>query len=77
MVIAIIIVLWATSLLPEFMTALLFLDVYKRQVLLLGRQLVQNVPFLKKYTIPEPVAGGLLVALALLVLKKSMGWRCV
>jgi len=42
-------------------------------VLLLGRQLVQNVPFLKKYTIPEPVAGGLLVALALLVLKKSMG----
>ena len=44
-------------------------------VLLLGRQLVQNVPFLKKYTIPEPVAGGLLVALALLVLKKSMGWE--
>jgi ESS family glutamate:Na+ symporter len=26
-----------------------------------------NRPFLKKYTIPEPVAGGLLVALALLV----------
>ncbi|XNM66400.1 sodium/glutamate symporter [Escherichia coli] len=41
-------------------------------VLLLGRKLVQIVPFLKKYTIPEPVAGGLLVALALLVLKKSM-----
>ena len=41
-------------------------------VLLLGRKLVQTVPFLKKYTIPEPVAGGLLVALALLVLKKSM-----
>ncbi len=38
-------------------------------VLLLGRKLVQTVPFLKKYTIPEPVAGGLLVALAL---KKSM-----
>lgn len=35
-------------------------------VLLLGRKLVQTVPFLKKYTIPEPVAGGLLVALALL-----------
>lgn len=32
-------------------------------VLLLGRKLVQTVPFLKKYTIPEPVAGGLLVAL--------------
>lgn len=44
-------------------------------VLLLGRQLVQNVPFLKKYTIPEPVAGGLLIALALLVLKKGMGWE--
>jgi len=44
-------------------------------VLLLGRKLVQGVPFLKKYTIPEPVAGGLLVALALLVLKKSMGWE--
>lgn len=43
-------------------------------VLLLGRKLVQNVPFLKKYTIPEPVAGGLLVALALLVLKKH-GYR--
>ena len=41
-------------------------------VLLLGRKLVQTVPFLKKYTIPEPVAGGLLVALALLALKKSM-----
>ncbi|STV85726.1 Sodium/glutamate symport protein [Klebsiella michiganensis] len=26
-------------------------------VLLLGRKLVQTVPFLKKYTIPEPVAG--------------------
>ena len=31
-------------------------------VLLLGRKLVQSVSFLKKYTIPEPVAGGLLVA---------------
>ncbi len=40
-----------------------------------GRKLVHSVSFLKKYTIPEPVAGGLLVALALLVLKKSMGWE--
>ncbi|MEF5660875.1 sodium/glutamate symporter, partial [Escherichia coli] len=39
--------------------------------LLLGRKLVHSVSFLKKYTIPEPVAGGLLVALALLVLKKG------
>ncbi len=44
-------------------------------VLLLGRKLVHIVPFLKKYTIPEPVAGGLLVAIALLVLKKSLGWE--
>lgn len=44
-------------------------------VLLLGRKMVHSVPLLKKYTIPEPVAGGLLVALALLVLKKSMGWE--
>lgn len=27
-------------------------------VLLLGRKLVQSVSLLKKYTIPEPVAGG-------------------
>lgn len=41
-------------------------------VLLLGRKLVNGVSLLKKYTIPEPVAGGLVVALALLVLKKSI-----
>lgn len=40
-------------------------------VLLLGRKLVHSVPFLRKYTIPEPVAGGLLAAIALLVLKKA------
>lgn len=40
-------------------------------VLLLGRKLTQSVSLLKKYTIPEPVAGGLLVAVALLVLKKA------
>lgn len=28
-------------------------------VLLLGRKLVQSVSLLKKYTIPEPVAGGI------------------
>lgn len=44
-------------------------------VLLLGRKMVHTIPFLKKYTIPEPVAGGLLIALALLVLKKSVGWE--
>lgn len=44
-------------------------------VLLLGRQMVQKIPLLTKYTIPEPVAGGLLVALALLILKKSIGFE--
>ena len=38
-------------------------------VLLLGRKLVKSVPFLERYTIPEPVAGGLLVAALLLALK--------
>ncbi|MEH0886886.1 sodium/glutamate symporter [Enterobacter sp. UNJFSC 003] len=41
-------------------------------VLLLGRKLVHGIPLLKRYTIPEPVAGGLLVAIALWALKKSM-----
>ncbi|MDC9590540.1 sodium/glutamate symporter [Xenorhabdus sp. XENO-10] len=44
-------------------------------VLLLGRKLVQSVTFLEKYTIPEPVAGGLLVALVLLAVKQSTGWE--
>ncbi|MFV3403533.1 MULTISPECIES: sodium/glutamate symporter [Pseudomonas] len=38
-------------------------------VLLLGRRLVARVGFLRAYNIPEPVAGGLLVALALLALR--------
>jgi ESS family glutamate:Na+ symporter len=44
-------------------------------VLLVGRKIVHATPFLKKYSIPEPVAGGLLAAIALLILKKSMGWE--
>ncbi|MDX8001071.1 sodium/glutamate symporter [Xenorhabdus sp. Reich] len=44
-------------------------------VLLLGRKFVQTVPFLGKYTIPEPVAGGLLVALVLLAVKQATGWE--
>ncbi|EYU15400.1 sodium/glutamate symporter [Photorhabdus luminescens] len=56
------------------------LDVYgtlvaSALVLLLGRKLVQSVPFLEKYTIPEPVAGGLLVALILLAVKQTTGWE--
>lgn len=38
-------------------------------VLLLGRSLVARVGFLRTYNIPEPVAGGLLVALILLALR--------
>lgn len=44
-------------------------------VLLLGRKLVKSVPFLERYTIPEPVAGGLLVAALLLALKSFMDWE--
>lgn len=43
-------------------------------VLLLGRKLVQSIAILKRYTIPEPVAGGLLVALILLLLKTTLDW---
>ena len=38
-------------------------------VLLLGRGLVARIGFLRTYNIPESVAGGLLVALALLALR--------
>lgn len=44
-------------------------------VLLLGRKLVKSVSFLEKYTIPEPVAGGLLVALVLLLLNRLFHWE--
>ncbi|HBK50817.1 MAG TPA: sodium/glutamate symporter [Pseudomonas sp.] len=38
-------------------------------VLLLGRGLVARIGFLRAYNIPEPVAGGLVVALSLLALR--------
>ncbi|WP_282354085.1 sodium/glutamate symporter [Pseudomonas rustica] len=38
-------------------------------VLLLGRGLVTRVGFLRNYNIPEPVAGGLVVALVLLLMR--------
>lgn len=38
-------------------------------VLLLGRWLVARIGFLRVYSIPEPVAGGLLVAALLLALR--------
>lgn len=40
-------------------------------VLLVGRKLVNCSSFLKTYSIPEPVVGGLLVALLLLGLRSS------
>lgn len=59
---------------------MIHLDVYgtlvaATLVLLIGRQMVQKIPFLTKYTIPEPVAGGLLVALGFLLLKQTMGFE--
>jgi len=44
-------------------------------VLLLGGKCVRSIPLLRKYTIPAPVAGGLLVALLLLALKKFANWE--
>lgn len=44
-------------------------------VLLIGRKLLKSVPFLERYTIPEPVAGGLLVAVLLLAFKSFMDWE--
>jgi len=42
-------------------------------VLLLGRGLVARIGFLRTYNIPEPVAGGLLVAVLLLALRVFVG----
>ncbi len=54
----------------------LLIDVYSTLliaciVLFIGRFLVQKVGFLKKYTIPSPVAGGLLAAIGLLIAKQA------
>lgn len=59
---------------------MIHLDVYgtlvaATLVLLLGRQNGTKIPFLTKYTIPEPVAGGLLVALGFLLLKQTTGFE--
>ena len=55
---------------------MLKLDVYgtlvaASAVLLLGQQLVSRVRWLAAYTIPEPVAGGLLAALLLLLARSA------
>lgn len=43
-------------------------------VLLLGKLLVSRIRFLRDYNIPEPVAGGLVVAAVILTLNLSLGW---
>jgi ESS family glutamate:Na+ symporter len=47
-------------------------------VLLVGRKIIERTPLLRAYSIPEPVAGGLLVAILLLamhsVLKVDVGF---
>lgn len=43
-------------------------------VLLLGRFLVNNINFLKKYNIPEPVAGGLVAAILSLIVHNLWGY---
>ncbi len=59
---------------------MLYLDTYgtlvsATLVLLLGRKLVKKISLLKKYTIPEPVAGGLAIALLFLLIQKTLGWE--
>ena len=59
---------------------MLELDVYgtlvaASAVLLLGQLLVTRVRGLAVYTIPEPVAGGLLVALLMLVLRTGFDFK--
>ena len=43
-------------------------------VLLLGRFLVNKIDFLKRYNIPEPVAGGLVAAILSLVVHTIWGY---
>lgn len=43
-------------------------------VLLLGKLLVSRVRFLREFNIPEPVAGGLVVAAAILTMNQVAGW---
>ena len=42
-------------------------------VLLLGRQILARTPILRTYSIPEPVVGGLLVAVLGLTVFRTAG----
>lgn len=44
-------------------------------VLLLGQLMLKRIPLLAAYTIPEPVAGGLLAALLLLAARSTFGFQ--
>ena len=44
-------------------------------VLLLGQLMLKRIPLLAAYTIPEPVAGGLLAALLLLAARSAFGFQ--
>lgn len=44
-------------------------------VLLLGRKLIQHLAWLRSYSIPEPVAGGILIALFIWLLKANFDWQ--
>lgn len=59
---------------------MLQIDVYNTLViaslvLLLGKFLVTNIGFLNRYTIPSPVAGGLCIAILLLLTKIIFNWQ--
>ena len=43
-------------------------------VLLLGKFLVTRIRFLRDFNIPEPVAGGLVVATVIFILHSTLGW---
>ena len=48
--------------------------IFAALVLLLGKWLVQHLRLLREFNIPEPVAGGLVVAVALFVLNQALGY---
>ena len=63
------------------MTETLSLDMYQSAgvgvaALLLGLYFTKKIPFLKKYCIPAPVSGGLLVSLLTLALYAFWGIEC-
>lgn len=47
--------------------------IFAALVLLLGKWLVRHLRLLREFNIPEPVAGGLVVAVALFVLNQTLG----